>query len=156
MSFVNHFVFSRRSFRHSTNLCPLASLGDEKKQKKLLKNISERIAPARSLSYQRLPDASPQHHPTHSLKVHRNMKPSHWGASARERARYSRRREREKKRLIAWEHSEGKVDHRAEEGRLEGREAGKKWICGVKDQSPPIPPPHHAWEAEDERKEKQL
>lgn len=112
----------------------MVSLDDQKKKKKF-KNISEGIAPAHSLSYQRLPDASPQHHPTHSLKVHRNTKPLHWGGRARERVRYSRGRGRGKKRHIAWEHSEGKVDHRAEEGRLEQREAEKKWIGSVKDQS---------------------
>lgn len=44
-----------------------------------------------------------------------------------------------KERRIAWEHSEGKVDHHAEEGRLEQREARRKWIGSVKDQSP-FPP----------------
>ncbi len=63
------------------------------------------------------------------------MKPLHWGGRARERVRYSRGGGRGKKRHIPWEHSAGKVDHRAEEGRLEQREVGKKWIGSVKDQS---------------------
>lgn len=105
-----------------------------------LKNISEGMAPANSLSYQRLPDASPQHHPTHSLKVHRNTKPSHWGGRAREREWNTVEGEEEgKRRRIAWKHSEGKVDHGAEEGRLEQREAGEKCIGSVKDPSLSFP-----------------
>lgn len=44
-----------------------------------LKHITEGVAPTLLLSYQRLPDDGPQHHPTHSSKVHCNMKLSQWG-----------------------------------------------------------------------------
>ncbi|CAB1412737.1 unnamed protein product [Pleuronectes platessa] len=67
----------------------------------------------------RLPDASPQHHPTHGLEVHCNTEPSCWGGRVRERARYSKEEGRGNKRRTAREHTEGKVDHSAEEGQLE-------------------------------------
>lgn len=102
------------------------------------KNISEGKAPTHSLSYQSLPDASPQHHPTHSLKVHHNMEPSQWGGRGWDTVKKGEEEEEEKKkRCIAWKHSEGKVDHRAEEGRLEQRERGRG-KSSVKDPSLPL------------------
>lgn len=63
-----------------------------------VKHILERKVPAHLLSYQRLPDAGPQHHPTHSLKVHRNMKPLQCREKAKER--YSRSGEEEEERGV--------------------------------------------------------
>lgn len=131
---IVYYFFVQGPSKKTKQPCPTVSLDE------FLKNHLRRNSTAHLLSYQRLPDASPQHYPTHSLKVHRNMKPSHWGGRARERVRYSSGKE-EGKEDVAGEHSGGKVDHHAEEGRLEQREVGKKWICSVKDQALFFPPP---------------
>ena len=72
--------------------------------------------------------------------MHCNTEPSCWGGRVRERARYSKEEGRGNKRRIAREHTEGKVDHCAEEGQLEQREARKRWIASIKVQSTPPPP----------------
>lgn len=88
-------IFLALSFRHCEKKIlasglPGHSVKPPPKKKKKFKRISEGIEPAHSLSYQRLPDANPQHHPTHSLKVHHNMEPLQWGVRMRGRVRYSR------------------------------------------------------------------
>lgn len=77
------------------------------------------------------------------------MKPSHWGGRARERVRYRSGKE-EGKEDVAGKHLGGKMDHHAEEGGLEQGEAGKKWICSVKDQA--LFFPCHAWEVKEKER----
>lgn len=76
-------------------------------------NQLRRNSTAHSLSYQTLPDASPQHYPTHSPKVHRNMKTSHWegdtlvGRGRKKKGRHSEGTQEEK-----WITVRGRVDWR--------------------------------------------